>query len=74
MSCQTAMPSYNKVLTAVALTLDAISTEESIAPLAGLSGLQSLRLSLPFRDCTWDWLQQLLRLTSLYLSDCGELT
>ena len=44
-----------------------------MAPLTGLSGLQCLRLSVPFWDCSWGWLRQLLRLTSILLSDCGML-
>ena len=46
-------------------------TEDLMAPLTGLSNLQGLRLSLPFRRCSWEWLHQLLRLTSIYISDCG---
>ena len=44
-----------------------------MAPLTGLSGLRCLRLSLPFWDCSWGWLRQLLRLTSVHISDCGML-
>jgi hypothetical protein len=48
-------------------------TEELMAPLTGLSNLQCLRLSLPFWSCSWGWLQKLLRLTSLHISDGGKL-
>lgn len=48
-------------------------TEELMAPLTGLSHLQCLRVSLPFWRSSWGWLQQLLRLTSLHISDGGKL-
>jgi hypothetical protein len=53
--------------------LQPVTTEEVMAPLTGLSSLQCLRLSVPFWDCSWGWLRQLLRLTSIIISDCGVL-
>jgi hypothetical protein len=51
---------------------DPIMTEEVMAPLTGLANLQCLQLRLQSRHRNyWGWLQQLLRLTSIHISEYG---
>jgi hypothetical protein len=53
-----------------------LATKSTLTPLAGLSSLQCLRLSLSSWRLPadgWGWLQKLLRLTCLHLSSPGTL-
>jgi hypothetical protein len=72
-ACWALVSSSSAIVTRADPWLQPVTTEEVMAPLTGLSGLQCLRLSVPFWDCSWGWLRQLLRLTTILISDCGML-